>query len=67
MGSSETVSFTVTEEPKPFPIVLVAAVALAAFALVAAGLLVYHNKHKHRFVPTDFSSIAKNWKNYQYT
>jgi parallel beta-helix repeat protein len=44
IGSSQTISFTVAKpEPESFPVVSVATVAVA---LVVAGLLVYHKKHK---------------------
>jgi plastocyanin len=44
------VYFNGEAEPEPFPIVPVAAVSIAAFALVVAGLLVYHKKHKTNIV-----------------
>ena len=64
-----TIQFTIAEEPKPepFPALPIAAVSIAAVALVAAGLLVYHKKHKNSFVSANSSSIAKNWKKHQYT
>jgi hypothetical protein len=46
--------------------VTVTAMAVLA-VIVAAGLLVYHKKHKNSFVPANSSSIAKNWKKHQYT
>ncbi len=57
-GASETVNFTIASETEPksdsdpalFPKVPIAAVSLAVIALVAAGLLVYHKKHKHNSV-----------------
>ena len=50
MGASEPISFTVAvAEPESFPVVPVAAIAIAA-VIVAAGLLVYHKKHKHNLV-----------------
>ena len=50
IGSSQTTSFTVAKsEPESFQIVPVAAVSVAV-ALVVAGLLVYHKKHKHTLV-----------------
>jgi hypothetical protein len=51
VGSSETVNFTVAEplQSKFFPAVPVAAVSVVVI-LVAAGLLVYHKKHKHNLV-----------------
>jgi parallel beta-helix repeat protein len=46
IGSSQTISFTVAKpEPTSFPVVPVTAVAIVA-AIVVAGLLVYHKKHK---------------------
>ena len=46
-----TINFTIAPEPKPetFPVVPIAAIAVAV-ALVVAGLLVYHKKHKHNLV-----------------
>ena len=50
IGSSQTISFTVAKpEPESFPFVPVTAVAVA-FVLAAAGLLVYHKKHKRSLV-----------------
>jgi hypothetical protein len=47
IGSSQTISFIVAKsEPESFPVVPFAAIAVAVVALVAAGLLVYHKKHK---------------------
>jgi hypothetical protein len=46
MGATENVNFTI-ERPEVFQIAIVAAVSVAVLALVAAGLLVYHKKHKH--------------------
>ncbi len=46
IGVSETIKFTVAPVPEPFPTV-VAATFTVAVVLVAAGLLVYHKKHKH--------------------
>jgi hypothetical protein len=48
-GASETISFTITK-PESFPVVPVAAVSVVVVALAAAGLLVYHKKHKHNLV-----------------
>jgi hypothetical protein len=53
-GASETVLFTV-QVPEPilsesFPIVPVATVSVVVIAVVAAGLLVYHKKHKDGLV-----------------
>jgi len=47
-GASVTTYFTISREPEPepFPVVPVAAVSVVAVALVVAGLLVYHKKHK---------------------
>jgi hypothetical protein len=51
IGASQNISFTVAKpEPESFPIVPVAAVSIVAVALVVAGLLVYHKKHKHNLV-----------------
>jgi hypothetical protein len=47
VGSSETITFIVAV---PFPLLPVAAVSVAVIVLVAAGLLVYHKKHKHNLV-----------------
>ena len=46
-----TINFTIAEEPKPesFPVAPIAAISVAA-ALVVAGLLVYHKKHKKGLV-----------------
>ena len=46
LGASETTSF-IMARPEPFPVVPVVAVSVMAVALVVAGLLVYHKKHKH--------------------
>jgi hypothetical protein len=49
IGSSETIAFTIAKpESELFPVVPVAAVSIVAVALVAAGLLVYHKKHKNK-------------------
>ncbi len=51
IGSSQTISFTIAKpESKSFAVVPVAAVCIVAVALVVAGLLVYHKKHKHNLV-----------------
>ncbi len=51
IGSSETISFTITKpESELFPVAPVATVSIVAVALVVAGLLVYHKKHKHKSV-----------------
>jgi parallel beta-helix repeat protein len=51
---SLTLSLSPSPEPaletKPFPVVPIAAVSVVAVALVVAGLLVYHKKHKHHLV-----------------
>ena len=48
IGSSETTSFTVAKpEPESFPVVPVVAVVVSV-ALLAAGLLIYHKKHKQK-------------------
>jgi hypothetical protein len=44
-GASETISFSVAEEP--FPVAPVAAASVAAIAMVVAVLLVYFKKRKH--------------------
>jgi N-acetylneuraminic acid mutarotase len=48
MGASETVSFSVAEEPEPepFPTVLVATASGASVAIIAVGLLVYFRRRK---------------------
>lgn len=48
MGVSQTIHFTVAEEPESFPTVPVAAVSVAVALVVAAGLLVYFKKRKHK-------------------
>jgi hypothetical protein len=50
MGSSETISFIIAEEPKPelFLTVLVTAASVATIAVVGLGLLVYFVKFKKR-------------------
>jgi hypothetical protein len=45
IGTSQTINFTIAKL-EPFPTVPVAAVSVAVVALVAAGLLLYHKKHK---------------------
>ena len=45
IGVSKTIIFTIA---LPFPTEFVSAASVAAVALVAAGLLVYHKKHKRR-------------------
>jgi hypothetical protein len=47
MGASETITFTVAEEPEPFPTAMVVAVSVTAIAVVGVGLLVYFKKRKH--------------------
>lgn len=47
MGVSQTIHFTIAEEPEPFPTVPVAVVSVAVAVVVAAGLLVYHKKRGH--------------------
>jgi N-acetylneuraminic acid mutarotase len=44
-GTSETISFSVAEEP--FPVAPVAAASVATVAVVGVGLLVYFRKRKH--------------------
>jgi parallel beta-helix repeat protein len=51
LGSSPTIAFTIAKpELEIFPVVPFAAVSVVSIALVAAGLLVYHKKHKHNLV-----------------
>ena len=51
IGSSETISFTIAKpESESFPVVPVAVASVVAVALVVAGLLVYHKKHKQNSV-----------------
>jgi hypothetical protein len=45
-GTSETVSFTIAEPPKPFPTTVVIA-PIAAVSVICTGLLVYFKKRKH--------------------
>jgi parallel beta-helix repeat protein len=45
IGASETVVFTVAEEP--FPVAPVAAASVATIAVVGAGLVVYFKKRRH--------------------
>ena len=45
--ASKTISFSITQ---PFPTVTVAITSVIAIIVVAAGLLVYHQKHKHNSV-----------------
>ena len=46
MGTSETISFSVAEEPEPFPTALVSVAFIASAAAVSAALLVYFKKRK---------------------
>jgi hypothetical protein len=46
IGASETIAFTVAEEPEPFPTAQVVA-SVAILAVVGGGLLVYFKKRKH--------------------
>jgi len=47
MEASETISYSLTTDPEPFPTTLVAAAsAVAIVAVVGAGLLVYFKKRK---------------------
>ena len=46
MGVSETIFFTVVEEPEPFPAAPVAAASAASAAAVGVALLVYFRKRK---------------------
>jgi N-acetylneuraminic acid mutarotase len=47
IGASEPISFSVAEEPEPFPAAPVAAASAATVAVVGVGLLVYFRKRKH--------------------
>jgi hypothetical protein len=47
VGASETVSFSVAEEPELFPTALVATASGTALAIVGVALLVYFKKRKH--------------------
>jgi N-acetylneuraminic acid mutarotase len=46
-GASETINFTIAEEPEPFPVAPVAAASIASVAFVATAILVYFKKRKH--------------------
>ncbi len=46
VGTSETITFTVTE-PEPFPTAPVATASIATIAVVGVGLLVYFKKRQH--------------------
>jgi hypothetical protein len=46
IGASETISFSVAEEPEPFPTALVATASGTALAVVGVVLLVYLKKRK---------------------
>jgi N-acetylneuraminic acid mutarotase len=48
MGASETISFSVAEEPEPFPVVPVTAASVATIAVVGVVLLVYFKKRNHK-------------------
>jgi hypothetical protein len=45
-GTSETIYFTIAEEPEPFPAAPVAAASVAIVAVVGVSLLVYFKKRK---------------------
>jgi hypothetical protein len=45
-GASETINFSIAEEPAPFLIVPVATASAAAIAVVGVGLLVYYRRRK---------------------
>jgi N-acetylneuraminic acid mutarotase len=45
-GASETITFTVAEEPEPFPTALVATASGAAGAVIVIGLLAYFRKRQ---------------------
>jgi hypothetical protein len=53
VGKSQIINFTIAKQ-EPFPIVLVAIISIVVSATVAAGLLVYFKKRKHRVL----SSLA---------
>jgi hypothetical protein len=46
VGSSETVTFTVVNQPEPFPTAPVAAASVATVAIAGVGLLVYFRKKR---------------------
>jgi N-acetylneuraminic acid mutarotase len=46
IGTSETINFTIAEEPKPFPVAPIAVASVATVAVVGVGLLVYFKKRK---------------------
>jgi N-acetylneuraminic acid mutarotase len=46
-GASETITFTVAEEPEPFPTALVATASGAVVAVIGIGLLAYFRKRHH--------------------
>ena len=49
IGTSETIIFTITEEPEPepFPVIPVATASVATIAVIGVGLLVYFKKRNH--------------------
>jgi hypothetical protein len=47
IGASEIISFSVAEEPEPFPAAQVAVASAATVAVVGVGLLVYFKKRNH--------------------
>lgn len=55
-GKSETVSFIVAKQPKPFPTAPVAAASVTSIALAGAGVLVYFRKHKRQALMTSSSN-----------
>jgi N-acetylneuraminic acid mutarotase len=46
-GVSETIGFSVAEEPEPSPVIPVAAGSVATIVVVGVGLLVYFKKRRH--------------------
>jgi hypothetical protein len=46
-GASETINFTIAEEPEPFPTTLVATASAATATMIGIILLVYFKKRKH--------------------
>jgi hypothetical protein len=46
-SSIQTIDFTLTKEPEPFPTALVATASGVSIAIIGVGLLVYFKKRKH--------------------
>jgi hypothetical protein len=57
IGASETVTFTVAEEPEPFPTAPVAAASVATVAVALVGLLVYFRKRKHQALSGSLANL----------